>query len=251
MDLIITSLIFSIGFNLLVFVPAYFLKTDKLTDLSYSLTFFVLAFFLYWNSSQDIVHLLLLLMILIWSIRLGVYLFIRINKTKRDRRFDGIRESFTRFIKFWLLQGLSVWIILFASINYFSIPNLEFSNLHILGLSIWFIGLLIETVADYQKFVFKSKPENKEHWTNVGLWNRSRHPNYFGEILVWVGIYLFTIVNKTDLLTLIALISPIYIIFILMFVSGVPLLEKKYNEKFKDNPEYQKYKAKTNLIILK
>lgn len=251
MDLLLTTFIFLVGFNLLMFIPAYLFKTDKLTDLSYAISFAVASIFLFLNSEQNTVHIILLTMILLWSIRLGTYLFIRINKTGKDKRFDGMRESFFKFFRFWLLQGISVWVILLAATASFSNSEIIFSKLHILGISIWFIGLLIETVADYQKFVFKNKPENSGKWTDVGLWSRSRHPNYFGEMLVWIGIFIYSAIDSTFVNILIELVSPLYIIFILLFVSGVPMLEKKYNKKYADNYEYQKYKENTNLIILK
>lgn len=251
MELILTTLIFLVGFNILMFIPAYLFKTDKLTDLSYSISFIIASVYLFLNSSQNLVHTILLIMILIWAIRLGTYLFIRINKTGKDSRFDEMRESFFGFLKFWLLQGVSVWVILLAAIISFSTKNIDFSILHSLGIAVWFIGLLIETVADYQKFKFKNNPENKGKWTDVGLWKRSRHPNYFGEMLIWIGIFIYCAIYSPLPNILIELISPIYIILILLFVSGVPMLEKKYNKKYGDNPEYKKYKENTNLIIIK
>jgi steroid 5-alpha reductase family enzyme len=250
-ELLLTTFIFLVGFNILMFIPAYFFKTDKLTDISYSISFVAAAIFLYINSAQNIVHLILLIMILLWAIRLGTYLLIRINKTGKDDRFDKMRESFFGFLKFWLLQGISVWVIMLAASVSFATSNIGFSSIHILGLAIWLIGLIIETVADYQKFKFKNNPENSGKWTNVGLWRKSRHPNYFGEMLIWIGIFIYCAIYSTIPNILIELISPIYIITLLLFVSGVPILEKKYNERYKDNPEYQKYKEETNLIIVK
>jgi steroid 5-alpha reductase family enzyme len=137
-----------------------------------------------------------------------------------------------------------------AAISSFSMSDISFSILHALGISIFIIGLIIETVADYQKFKFKNNPENTG-WTNVGLWKRSRHPNYFGEMLVWIGIFIYSAIYSSTLFIIIEAISPIYIITILLFVSGVPMLEKRYNKKYGDNPEYKKYKEETNLIIIK
>jgi len=245
-----TTLFFLIAFNLLMFLPAFFFKTDKLTDLSYAISFVAVSLFLFFESSMNNVHLVLLIMILLWASRLGIYLFIRINKTGKDTRFDGMREYFWKFSKFWLLQGFSVWVIMLAATSSFSMTEISFSIIHVLGLSIFIIGLIIETVADYQKFKFKNNPENTG-WTNVGLWNRSRHPNYFGEMLVWIGIFIYSTIYSSTLFILIAVISPIYIITILLFVSGVPLLEKRYSKKYGDDPEYKKYKENTNLIILK
>jgi len=251
MELLITTLLFSVGFNLAMFVPAYLFKTDKLTDFSYSLTFIAISIFLFINSDQNLVHQILLIMILLWATRLGTCLFIRISKTGKDSRFDEMRENFWKFLSFWLLQGVSVWIIMLASTVSFGISDIQFSKIHILGIAVWFIGLLIESVADYQKFKFKNNPENRGQWTDVGLWSRSRHPNYFGEMLIWVGIFIYSSIYSTLPYILIEIISPIYIIILLLFVSGVPILEKRYNEKYGNDPEYKKYKENTNLVILK
>jgi steroid 5-alpha reductase family enzyme len=250
MELLLTTFIFLVGFNLLMFVPAFIFKTDKLTDLSYSISFIAAAIFLFLNSSQNIVHIILLIMVLLWAIRLGTYLFIRINKTGKDSRFDGMREKFWKFIGFWLLQGISVWVILLSSTISFGGSEISFSSIHILGIAVWLIGLLIETVADYQKYQFKNNPDNKGKWTNTGLWKRSRHPNYFGEMLIWVGIFIYSSIYSTMPDILIAIISPIYIIGLLLFVSGIPPLEKRYDKKYGDDPEYQKYKRDTNLLII-
>jgi steroid 5-alpha reductase family enzyme len=250
MELLITTLVFLISFNLLMFIPAFIFKTDKLTDISYSISFIAVSLFLFIKSEQNIVQTVLLAMILLWAIRLGTYLFIRISKTGKDKRFDGMREHFWKFSKFWLLQGFSVWVIMLSATVNFSNDGISLSVLHILGVSIFLIGLVIETVADYQKFVFKSNSENTG-WTNVGLWNRSRHPNYFGEMLVWIGIFTFSIISLPTLNIIVSAISPVYIITILLFVSGVPLLEKKYDKRYGENPEYKKYKEETSLVIIK
>jgi len=250
MELLITTLFFLIAFNLLMFIPAFIFKTDKLTDLSYSISFIAVSLFMFIKSEQNVVQIILLIMILLWAIRLGVYLFIRINKTGKDKRFDGMRDSFWKFSRFWLLQGFSVWVIMLAAMFPFSNSGIDFSILHILGIVVFLIGLIIETVADYQKFIFKNNPKNTG-WTNTGLWKRSRHPNYFGEMLVWIGIFTYSIIYSTTLGIVVGAISPIYIITILLFVSGVPMLEKKYDRKYGDNPEYKKYKKETSLIIIK
>ena len=160
---IIYYLAASIIFQLVMFIPAFIFKTDKLTDLSYSLTFIFLAFFAFFTNAVSIPKIILLLMINLWAIRLGSYLFIRISRIGKDTRFDGMRERFFKFLGFWLLQGLTVWVVILASLNffinnYFSIPLL------ITGFAVWLAGLLIESFADYQKFTFRNNPNNKGKW---------------------------------------------------------------------------------------
>ena len=249
-NIIILSLLFSVGFNLLMFIPAFIWKTDKLTDLSYSITFFVISVVLFLLFPYSIYSLLITLMVCLWAIRLGSYLFIRIRKTKKDKRFDGMRESFTRFLKFWLLQGLSVWVIMLAVIMFYNSGETILTEISILGLSIWLIGLIIETVADIQKYSFINKEENRGKWINRGLWKYSRHPNYFGEILIWLGIFMFVLPTLSLTNMFIAFMSPLFIFILIRFVSGVPMLEKSAERKWGENSEYKKYKEQTNLLIV-
>lgn len=247
---LLTALVIAIGLNLILFIPAFIFKTDKLTDLSYALSFFVVGVVLYGLSSQSLVHLTLLLMIVLWSLRLGGYLFIRIRKIKRDKRFDGMRESFPRFLRFWLLQGASVFVILVPSVYVFASDVTTLTTLSIVGLIVWGIGLLIETLADYQKYTFINNTANEGKWIDTGLWKYSQHPNYFGEISLWIGVYLFALPMLAGTEALIGLISPLYIASIILFVSGIPLLDKAAEARWGQNPAFQIYKKRTNKLIL-
>lgn len=249
MEYLIT-LIISVAINIILFIPAFFFKTDKLTDFSYGLSFFLVSLFLFLNSEKTVLGLLLFILITIWAIRLSSYLVIRISKIKKDRRFDGVRENFFKFFMFWVYQALTVWIILLPSITFWNYQNQTKISILIIGIFIWLIGLLIESIADYQKFVFVNKKENKEKWIQKGLWKYSRHPNYLGEILVWVGIYLFSISSlSTFSLALLGIISPIFIAIILIFVSGIPPLEKYADKKWRGIKEYEEYKKNTPILL--
>lgn len=225
-------------------------KSDKLTDLSYGLTFVILAASLiFMNSSPNSFQFLIFAMVFFWGLRLAIYLFMRILKTKKDKRFDNIRNSSLKFAQFWFFQAISIWIISLTFI--FSLSSkIEVNNLLVTlaGLIVSICGLLIETVADWQKFKFKEKPENKDKWIETGIWKYSRHPNYFGEILVWWGIFISSIPLIKGFQFL-SIIGPLYITFLLLKVSGVPMLEKAYDQKFGKNPKYLKYKKNTSLII--
>jgi len=186
-----------------------------------------------------------------WGIRLSTYLFIRILRTGKDKRFDGIREDTPKFASFWLLQAVSIFVILLPTTYILLKPiQMELSILAIVGMILSILGILIEGFADYQKFVFKNEIKNKEKWINTGLWKYSRHPNYLGEIMMWVGIFIFAIPYLTDLSWL-TVISPLYILILLLFVSGVPTLEKKDDERYKDNKEYMEYKKNTGILLPK
>jgi steroid 5-alpha reductase family enzyme len=242
---LIYALIFAVVLNILIFLIAFALKSDKLTDITYSLTFASLAAIFFIYNQANTAKTILLVMILLWAARLGGYLLYRVIKFKKDSRFDEMRNNFLKFFFFWLFQGITVWIILVPSMLYFNTQT-TLNNISYLGIAIFIIGLVIETVADIQKFKFVNNPKNKDKWIEQGLWRYSRHPNYFGEILIWIGIYVYAI-NSINWLY--GLISPLFISFILLYVSGVPMLEKKNDEKFKDNEEYWEYKKKTSLLI--
>lgn len=232
------------------FILAATFKTDKFTDLSYGLTFvFVAIYMLIKSSVQTPIQIIISITLILWGIRLATYLFIRILKIKKDIRFDNIRTNFVKFAKFWFFQAITIWIILLPSIYVFS--NEKFTNLNtisFIGAFIWFIGLLVESIADYQKFVFKNNAENKGRWIQTGLWKYSRHPNYFGEILLWWGIFIITLPTQNGL-SWITILGPLYITFILLFVSGIPILEKKYDSLYKNDKDYIKYKKSTSILI--
>ena len=249
-NLILSTLFLSFFVQLIFFSYASLFKTDKVTDLSYGFTFIILAACaLLKNGTFFSYQLLVSLMIFIWGVRLSGYLFIRIIKIKRDKRFDGIRENFLKFSKFWFFQAIAVWVISLPStyLNNFKTDS-PINLLMIIGSIIWLIGITTETIADMQKFKFKNDPKNKGRWIQSGIWKYSRHPNYFGEMLCWWGIFIFTVPFLSGIYWLTVTV-PIFITFILLFVTGVPTLEKKYDERYKDNKEYQKYKSTTNLII--
>ncbi len=246
MEPLLFAFLITMLIQLLMFIPAFLFKTDKLTDMSYGLTFIILV--LLFVKDLSLPKLLLGAMIIIWAVRLITYLFIRIRKIQKDKRFDGIRENFLKFLGFWTLQGVSVFLIMICSLLYFDSVAV-FSSLSIIGLFIWLSGLLIEGIADYQKFTFNNNPKNKGKWISSGVWKYSRHPNYLGEIMCWVGIYVFSFTSLSQINKLIALISPVFITFLLLFVSGIPILEKKADEKWGKDKKYLQYKKKTSVLI--
>jgi len=248
MDLL-TTLLISIGFNLLMFIPAWFYKTDKLTDLSYAISFVALAVYGILFGGLTYPALLLFLMIFLWALRLGSYLFIRIHKIKKDSRFDEMRKHFWQFFRFWLLQGISVWIVLIPSLLFFLARIEHVVPASYIGVAIWLIGLLIETFADIQKYKFINNPNNNGKWIESGLWKYSRHPNYFGEITLWIGVYIFTLSGLNIFDKFVGLISPLYISLLIIFVSGIPLLEKAADKRWGGDKEYLEYKRKTSVLV--
>ena len=246
----VLAFIISLCINLFFFVLAYGLQTDKFTDFTYGLTFIILILYLtIANQAYSLAQIIVSAMIIIWAIRLISYLLIRILKIKKDSRFDDKRSNILSFLQFWIFQGLAVFTIMLPSIYLITQPKVvEINPLMVLGILTWLIGIVVESLSDKQKFKFKNNPQNKNLWIQSGLWKYSRHPNYFGEVLCWWGIFILTL-PFTQGLSLLTIIGPIFITFILLFVSGIPPLEKRYDSKYAKNKKYQEYKKKTSILI--
>lgn len=245
---ILFTLLLSILVNFAFFIGAYLFKTDKVTDLSYGLSFIVINLLLFLRSSMDFSHVILLICINLWGLRLVGYLFVRILKTKKDDRFDKIRGNFKSLLRFWILQAIAVWVIMLPALALYQVIGATINWVFNIGILIWIIGFIIEFISDQQKYVFKNKMENKDKWIETGLWKFSRHPNYFGEMLLWWGIFI-TIVPYLSGFQWGVIVGPIFITLLLIFGSGIPPLEKKYDEKYKNNKDYQIYKKRTNILI--
>lgn len=248
---IFITLVISLGIQLIFFTIAFLFQTDKFTDLTYGLTFIILALIgLFIHQDFSTLEIILVAMVVIWGIRLAGYLFYRILKIKKDSRFDEIRKNFWKFAGFWFFQGISVWAINIPVSYLLSQKNPGgFEIFSYVGIAVFLVGLVIETIADIQKFRFKQKKKNKGKWIDTGLWSYSRHPNYFGEILCWWGIFLYTLpyIYGWGYLTI---IGPIFITVLISFVSGIPILEKRYDERYEDNKKYQEYKDNTSILVL-
>ena len=241
----------SLGINMAMFLVAYKRQTDKLTDISYALTFITIAIFGLLVSSVQAYHMLAMILVAVWAARLGGFLLYRIRKTGKDSRFDAMRSNFWTFGKFWLLQGVSVWVIMLAGSLVFLNPNMRLNVLSIVGIAVWAIGVLLEAFADMQKYRFTSNAQNKGKWIDEGLWHYSRHPNYLGEMLVWIGFYIFALPLLHGWQIWVGAISPLYIMSLLLFVSGIPILEKQADDRWGNKKEYQLYKRTTGLLIPK
>jgi steroid 5-alpha reductase family enzyme len=233
-----------------VFIPAFVFQTEKYFDLTGSLTYISLTTLaLILSQAVDARAFLLFALVIIWAARLGSFLFMRIRKAGKDDRFDDIKPSFLRFLNVWTIQGLWVTFTLAAALT--AITTLQRKPLDvfaILGLLVWGLGFALEVTADLQKSRFNADPQNKGKFIQTGLWSRSRHPNYFGEILVWVGVAIIALPVLQGW-TWVALISPLFVTLLLTRVSGVPLLEKKADEIWGGQPDYEAYKKNTPVLI--
>jgi steroid 5-alpha reductase family enzyme len=234
----------------LAFIPAYLLQTEKFFDLTGSITYIsVITIAVLFSAGADSRAILLWVLVVIWAIRLGTFLFGRIKKAGKDDRFDEIKPSFIRFLNVWTIQGLWVTFTMAAALVAITTTNQkELDVFAIVGFLAWAFGFAIEVVADSQKSRFSANPDNKGKFIQTGLWSRSRHPNYFGEIVLWVGVAIIALPVLQGW-QWVALISPVFVTVLLTRVSGVPLLEKKADKKWGGQEEYESYKKRTPVLI--
>lgn len=234
----------------LVFIPAFRLQTEKFFDLTGSITYItVISIAALLSTGLDARSILLWALVVIWATRLGTFLFRRIHKAGKDDRFDEIKPSFIRFLNVWTIQGLWVTFTMAAALIAITTTNHKPLDIFaIIGLLVWVIGFSIEVAADAQKSRFNANPENKGKFIRTGLWSRSRHPNYFGEIVLWVGVTIIALPVLQGW-QWIALISPIFVTLLLTRVSGIPLLEKKADQKWGGQEDYEAYKQNTPVLI--
>jgi steroid 5-alpha reductase family enzyme len=250
--------IFALGVGLafliqwLAFIPAYLLQTEKFLDLTGSLTYICVTIIAVLLSPEvDGRSFLLLSLVVIWAARLGIFLFRRILRAGKDDRFDEIKPSFFRFLNFWTLQGLWVSLTLAAALAAITTTTRkELGWFALVGGLVWVFGFAIEVTADAQKSRFRADPANRGKFIHTGLWAWSRHPNYFGEIVLWIGVAII-VLPVLQGWQWITLISPVFVALLITRVSGVPMLEKKADEKWGGQEDYEAYKARTPVLILR
>ena len=234
----------------IVFIPSFLNKTEHFFDLTGSLTFISVVLITLMLIPEIYVRdIVIALLVVIWATRLGSFLFIRVKKDGGDGRFTIMKTKFWWFLMTWNIQGMWVFLSLAAGLAAMtSAEKVEADIFLIVGLVVWVLGFSIEVISDGQKSKFRSKMENKDKFITSGIWSWSRHPNYFGEILLWCGITIIAlpVLQGWQFITL---ISPIFIIILLTQISGVRLLELRGKKKWGENEEYQKYLRNTSVLI--
>jgi steroid 5-alpha reductase family enzyme len=248
-EAILTCFVLVMVFMALVFVLAQIVEDNSIIDIAWGLGFVLVAWFSFFHFAT--IHkrkLVLLILISMWGIRLAVYIFLRRKGKSEDFRYRAFRTKWKKyfflkmFFKIFMFQGFLLTVI--------SIPIIVVSKsapsspgiFDYLGLSLFLTGFLFEIIADFQKSAFKRKSENRDRLMTQGLWKFSRHPNYFGESLLWWGIWVLSLSVPTGW---IGVISPALLTFLLVFVSGIPMLEKSYSGR----PGFSEYKSKTSVFI--
>jgi steroid 5-alpha reductase family enzyme len=238
--------------NWVAFVPASMKQTEHFYDLVGGITYIsVIVVAVLLASELDLRSMLVAAMVMAWALRLSLFLFRRIAKAGKDDRFDQIKTRPLRFLMAWTVQGL--WVLLTAAAALAVITGgvrEPLGVIGIVGIAVWAAGMLIEIAADRQKSNFKANPDNEGKFINTGLWAWSRHPNYFGEIVLWTGMAIVAVpvLQGWQWATL---ISPVFVAFLLMKVSGIPLLEAKADERWGGEDDYEAYKRNTPVLIPK
>lgn len=242
----------SVGFILhwAVFIPSYLLQTEHYFDLTGALSYIsTITLAAYLHPLLDLRGLIICVLISIWAVRLGSFLFMRIKRAGQDRRFIESKTRFWQFLYIWTMGGAWVFITMAAGLAAItSMTQRPLGIFAIAGVFLWLVGFSIEVVADRQKTKFRQLPENADHFITSGLWSYSRHPNYFGEILLWLGITVIALPTLVGW-QYVTLISPIFVALLLIKVSGVRLLEADAKDRWGSDPNYQYYVNNTPVLV--
>jgi steroid 5-alpha reductase family enzyme len=248
--------VFAIGVALayliqwIVFIPSYINRTEKFFDLTGGITYTtVIILSMLLSGKTDLRSIVLSALVLAWAIRLSSFLFMRVRKAGEDRRFREIKQSFWRFLQTWTLQGLWVTFTLAAALAVITSQRVVgFDLFLVIGVLVWAVGFAIEVAADTQKSKFKADVSNDGKFISSGVWAWSRHPNYFGEIVLWIGVAIIAlpVLQGWQWATL---ISPVFVTLLLTKVSGIPMLEERADKKWGGQPDYEEYKANTPVLI--
>ena len=245
-------LITAVLLQIIFFIPSFLLKTEKYYDIVGSLTYIITISIAYFSvENKTMIDSIIYFYVMVWALRLGIYLFRRVRNDGKDVRFEKAKRHFFWFLQYWMGQAL--WVSLTACAAIIAILSPEEDTLPVLamvGMALWLSGFAIESISDYQKRVFRKEINPSESFIHTGLWARSRHPNYFGEITLWTGIAVIAL-NTLNGIEYVTLISPVFVYILLTRMSGVNLLERIADERYGHLEEYQRYKRNTPVLVPK
>ena len=252
LEIVENAILLAFLIHWLFFIPAYLFKTEKFFDLTGSLTYISIMVYVVYtknNLQEQLGSIILASLVILWAVRLGSFLFLRIKKAGEDKRFREIKTSFARFFLLWTISGMWVSFCSMCALTAIaSNDGVVVNNIFYIGLVTFIIGLSIEIIADSQKTKFRKDPKNKEKFINEGLWAKSRHPNYVGEITLWAGVAIMSF-SSLEGWQYISLISPIFTYLLLVYVSGVPQLTASGQKKWGHLESYQEYIKNTPTLI--
>ena len=252
LEIVENAILLAFLIHWLFFIPAFLLKTEKFFDLTGSLTYISIMVYVVYtknNLQEQLGSIILASLVILWAVRLGSFLFLRIKKAGEDKRFREIKTSFARFFLLWTISGMWVSFCSMCALTAIaSNDGVIVNNIFYIGLVTFIIGLSIEIIADSQKTKFRKDPKNKDKFINEGLWAKSRHPNYVGEITLWAGVAIMSF-SSLEGSQYISLISPIFTYLLLVYVSGVPQLTASGKKKWGHLESYQDYIKNTPTLI--
>lgn len=246
------ALVLILVLNYAVFLIAYKQQTDQYTDIIYALSFLVVAGYSFF-SVQDFStsKCFLFIMVALWSLRLGMYMRSRITKEGEDERFTNIRPYLGRFFRFFTIQSIGICLIslpVIIGLQKELYPNSQYSWIKFLGTILIIAGFVIEAIADYQKSRFRRDEKNNQHFIDNGLYAYIRYPNYLGEIMFWSGIFIF-VSPFLEGFEFLSIISPIFISILLIYVSGIRLLEISSRNNYGHLDSFNDYVSRSWRLI--
>ena len=240
----------ALAINWIAFVPAWLGRTERFYDLVGTVSYLAVVTLALVAGSGSATSMLLAALIAVWALRLGWFLVSRIRRDGNDGRFDTIKTDPVKFLVSWTLQAL--WVVMTAGAALAAMTSdVDVAFVCVftfVGVPVWLLGFAIEATADAQKRRFRSDPANRGRFITTGLWSVSRHPNYFGEITLWVGIAIITLPLLTGW-QYVTLISPFFVTLLLTRISGIPMLESRAKKRWGDDPEYVAYVNRTSVLV--
>ena len=250
MDEVRNGIILSFIIHWLLFIPAYVYKTEKFYDLTGTISYISIVLYVLLSSTDGIINfgnIIVSSLIIMWTLRLGTFLFTRIKKAGEDKRFREIKKSFSWFFMAFTISGM--WVSICAICALTGISNgIELTGITYIGIIIFIIGFALEIISDNQKTNFRKIEYNKDKFITTGLWKYSRHPNYLGEIVLWTGVAIISY-SSLEVYQMFTLVSPIFTYLLLVNVSGINLLEKSGDKKWGHLESYKIYKRNTPRLI--
>ena len=250
MDEVRNGIILSFIIHWLLFIPAYVYKTEKFYDLTGTISYISIVLYVLLSSTDGIINfgnMIVSSLIIMWTIRLGTFLFTRIKKAGEDKRFREIKKSFSWFFMAFTISGMWVSICTICALTGIS-NGIELTSVTYIGVIIFIIGFALEVISDNQKTNFRKIEYNKDKFITTGLWKYSRHPNYLGEIVLWTGVAIISY-SSLEIYQMFTLVSPIFTYLLIVNVSGINLLEKSGDKKWGHLESYKIYKRNTPRLI--
>lgn len=248
-SIILISAVTVFLFMIFMFTLAQIKKDNSIVDIGWGIGFILIAISLMLAVEPlDAKDLLITATIAVWGVRLALHIYTRAKGKPEDFRYAqwrkdwGSKAALYAFFKVFMLQGAVMLIVALPIMIVFNSFDIQLTLLSFAGMLVFITGFMFETIGDHQVYRFKKKPGNKGKIITTGLWKYTRHPNYFGETLLWWGIGIFTIGSDYYL---VSFVSPLLINFLLVKVSGIPMLEKKYEGR----ADWEEYKKKTPAFI--